>query len=313
MTTEAADKTKELEAAIAEVAAADETVAPEQNDLAKALGAAIDRLELLAKGDFGSTEKAHNGNSADKSAPTGNGKPAGGYASADAEANPDNAKERVSRSQDVHQSVKAPATTLNKGDVDEEDDEDEDEDEKKKKEAAEAMAFKSQASTSEDKIFKNLTTGEGSDEYMQVVEASDAIAHQAEVFAKAIAAVSTQVAELSKEFHSRIDRLEKSQGALVEGATTLLKSQAQLVKDSEVLKKAPVAGPSSGIVIVAPKGEAVKAPQGQLAKSIAAAMQNGKVEVEIGARLLAKLSTQTPDQVWESLSAPLKEAIGGGN
>lgn len=313
MTTEATEN-KELTAAIAEVEAATAAVEPvvEQSDLAKALGSAIDRLEALAKGDFGDTSKAHNGNALDKSAPTGSGSTSGGYPTADSEENKADAG-RVKASGKVHAKTAAPSKVLTKGDTDEDDDDDDD-DESKKGLALEELQKKSQSEVTEDKILKNLTTGDGSDEYMQVVEASDAIAHQADVFAKAISDVSAQVAALSKSVHLRIDTLQKSQTTLAEGAAVLLKSQAQLTKDTEVLKKAP-AIPASGIVVIAPKSGDDKSTTSptltELAKSVAKAIQAGTVHEEVGGRILAKLSSQSPDEVWKTIPQQVREAIGG--
>lgn len=303
MTTEVtaapATQIAKLEAATAEVEAA--TAQPsEAEDLVKALAEALGRLE---KGGFGDTAKAHNGNDTDKSSPDGDGKPSGGYASGDAEEKVSEAAGRVSASAKVKTKTAAPPTELGKGATDEEEKEEDDE---------EGKTRKSQAATTTDAIYKGLATGDGAEEYQQVVEASDAIAHQTDVFAKGFAALSTQVAELSKEVHARIDKMEKSQRASLDASMVMLKSQAKVVADTELLKKTP-ATPASGLVhtvIASAATGTTTAPNGNLAKSIQKAMVDDRITVDVGSRLLAKLSSDTPDNVWKTLPETLKEAIG---
>lgn len=324
---------KDLEAAVAEVEAA--TAAVEANapaDLAKSLSDAIDRLERLEKGDFGDTAKAHNGNKADKSAPEGSGKVSGGYATPDSEEMEDGGKAKRSSNKAkpakdawgaANTEAKA-AGDLGKGAMDEEempeeDDEDEDDEDKVRLDEAEKIAEtkKSQAGVTEESIYKALTTGEGSDEYMQVVEASEAIAHQSAVFAKGFAAVSAQIEEGMKKINARIDKIEKSYAVLANGTATLLKSTAKQVEDLEVLKKTPVQ-PASGIVhtiVATEKSASSSTPweRGPLFKSIQTAMSKGDLDTDVGGRLLAKLDMTTPDKIWETLPESIRAKITGSN
>jgi hypothetical protein len=294
----------EIKAATDELAAATETAeVPAEETIVKSL---VGTIERLTKAGFGSWEAAHNGQPLDESAPMGKASGAEMQPSTEAQENPAGAAAKISnstnRSRNRGDTAPVP-TTLNKGKADED-----------------IEVVKSRDTLTQDKFYRALEE-DGSEDFIPVAEASDAITFLAETMAKAFEHLSAQIAATSVENEARYDEIQKSMSLQGDAILTLVKSAkatADIAKSHSATKPAPTAQPATGVVIVNTGGDTKSettnpASRSALVKSISAAINDGRLDSEKGASFMQRIDTQGAQKVWETMPEDIRKVVLNGD